>query len=312
MEKNQDSTYPQNNQNIFNGINITDNYTDESNNKTNQSNIKDEKNMEEFDEFYNLRNRDISGNMFFTIRGESCDYTPIPNKKFSIDNPNAPKQIIHNLITEDLLKELDSPQPPEKEKSFPESNYKENDKINDANINLYGFHSKNQIPPKSIINKYSFNNNVDNLGNIINTSNSNSSHYLNCSSNNNINNYTFLHNNFNYYLLGNNNIQNIPGFFPNNNQFNNNIYFKGEKDVYIPKENSHFENGYMKQKQNSQYTKKEKTKKHFVIREGDWTCNKCFNLNFSFRIKCNKCGISKEKSFDMKKIKEKYNHKYYY
>lgn len=30
-------------------------------------------------------------------------------------------------------------------------------------------------------------------------------------------------------------------------------------------------------------------KKTFTLREGDWICLKCNNLNFSFRIICNKC-----------------------
>ena len=37
-----------------------------------------------------------------------------------------------------------------------------------------------------------------------------------------------------------------------------------------------------------------KLKKPFEIREGDWTCFECQNLNFSFRTKCNRCGLSKE------------------
>ena len=37
-------------------------------------------------------------------------------------------------------------------------------------------------------------------------------------------------------------------------------------------------------------------KKPFEIRAGDWTCSDCGNLNFSFRVKCNRCGILKETS----------------
>lgn len=39
-----------------------------------------------------------------------------------------------------------------------------------------------------------------------------------------------------------------------------------------------------------------KKKKPFEIREGDWTCFDCHNLNFSFRVLCNRCGLSKEVS----------------
>ena len=41
---------------------------------------------------------------------------------------------------------------------------------------------------------------------------------------------------------------------------------------------------------------KEKHKKPFEIRAGDWNCFDCSNLNFSFRIKCNRCGLPKEVS----------------
>ena len=39
---------------------------------------------------------------------------------------------------------------------------------------------------------------------------------------------------------------------------------------------------------------KEKQKKPFVIRAGDWNCFDCNNLNFAFRVKCNRCGLSKD------------------
>jgi len=37
-------------------------------------------------------------------------------------------------------------------------------------------------------------------------------------------------------------------------------------------------------------------KSHFVERQGDWVCTRCKNLNFSFRIMCNRCKISKTES----------------
>ena len=42
--------------------------------------------------------------------------------------------------------------------------------------------------------------------------------------------------------------------------------------------------------------KKNKKKQEFVEREGDWSCYRCKNINFSFRDKCNKCQLSKEES----------------
>jgi len=52
---------------------------------------------------------------------------------------------------------------------------------------------------------------------------------------------------------------------------------------------------YSNENSNSNFRKKTKYKKHFKVRFGDWICPKCENLNFSFRIKCNRCGLSKEK-----------------
>ena len=37
-------------------------------------------------------------------------------------------------------------------------------------------------------------------------------------------------------------------------------------------------------------------KTHFVERQGDWICMRCKNLNFSFRVICNRCKILKGES----------------
>ena len=34
----------------------------------------------------------------------------------------------------------------------------------------------------------------------------------------------------------------------------------------------------------------------------DWICPFCNNLNYSFRVKCNRCGLNKEPSINIKKI----------
>ena len=40
-------------------------------------------------------------------------------------------------------------------------------------------------------------------------------------------------------------------------------------------------------------------KKFFEVREGDWKCSHCNNLNFSFRNKCNRClAIKNPKSLE--------------
>jgi len=42
--------------------------------------------------------------------------------------------------------------------------------------------------------------------------------------------------------------------------------------------------------------KNKKKKKPFIEREGDWICHKCKNLNFSFRLTCNRCQITKDEN----------------
>ena len=43
----------------------------------------------------------------------------------------------------------------------------------------------------------------------------------------------------------------------------------------------------------------EKTKLPLEIRDGDWVCLYCNNLNFSFRLKCNRCGLLRKSSSRM-------------
>ena len=52
----------------------------------------------------------------------------------------------------------------------------------------------------------------------------------------------------------------------------------------------------MREKKRRRTTENKRKKRYsFEIREGDWGCKKCNNLNFSFRIKCNRCGVEKHK-----------------
>ena len=49
-----------------------------------------------------------------------------------------------------------------------------------------------------------------------------------------------------------------------------------------------------------------KKAKFFVERSGDWICNSCKNLNFAFRIECNRCRY-----YNKNKNKFKKNYQYY-
>ena len=37
-------------------------------------------------------------------------------------------------------------------------------------------------------------------------------------------------------------------------------------------------------------------KKMFIEKPGDWICNNCQNLNFSFRTNCNRCHMPKSEN----------------
>ena len=79
----------------------------------------------------------------------------------------------------------------------------------------------------------------------------------------------------------------------NSNQNENDVQMNVNSNSYFPKNyfiNNNINNNYVHKHHNN------KGKKPFEIREGDWTCFHCNNLNFSFRLKCNRCGLSKELS----------------
>ena len=86
--------------------------------------------------------------------------------------------------------------------------------------------------------------------------------------------------------MKNNDIKNII------NNINNNIK---KKNYFI----SNYNNLITKNKKDNKeykyldYNKKKNTKSKVV--KGDWTCQICFNLNFSFRKACNRCNAVKPK-----------------
>ena len=83
------------------------------------------------------------------------------------------------------------------------------------------------------------------------------------------------------YSYNQNNLNNSLNLFLKQKEYSNNNNTQ----------NSIF-NTFIEKKSN----KNKKYKKNFESREGDWNCYFCKNLNFSFRKKCNKCGVFKKYS----------------
>ena len=69
----------------------------------------------------------------------------------------------------------------------------------------------------------------------------------------------------------------------------NNIYFENYLKFQENKKRQNDENN-KNENNDNQNNKKEKI---LQMREGDWLCNYCYNLNFSFRVFCNRCKAPK-------------------
>ena len=212
--------------------------------------------------------------------------------KFSIDY--APQQRLHEYLNNDLINALDNnlsnPQTPIIPISNNENNKNENNNNND---NKEKFNIED-IPKIDLGNekeeeKEKENQNENNTEN--QNENNNENQNKNQSENQNQNN-------------NENQIEN------QNEQFNNQIQtplslLKVNKFDYtkmkfnIPILNNMNNNINLNNINNQN---KEKPKKHFEIRAGDWTCYDCNNLNFAFRIKCNRCGLPKEVSLQKFKM----------
>ena len=261
-------------------------YNIENNNEQNNNNnyLNKEDDMDDSD---NLKYKDFTpqnSGPFINQRLDSTDSPIAAQYKFSIDMPNVSKQRLHEYLNNDLLNALDVSPSISKLNSGLNPNIPQNNEINDNNNpnNLYGFSLYPQANNQNIINQ---NNNFQNQ--YINNNNFNFGKDINF-------NYNYSNDNPNYYQNYNNNFQNlsynintnakefIPTKLRMNDQNNNN-----KKENQTNPKNK-FSSGNKKNKQ--------KGKKYFEVREGDWRCNQCNNLNFSFRNKCNRCNLPKELS----------------
>ena len=182
--------------------------------------------------------------------------------------------------------------------------------------------------------KLSFNNNLNNKYNNKQFINNNN---INIYNNNYINNNMFFYNNnytsnqifnINYINLNNYHIMNNPinkrkmtynlqsDFI--GNCFNNILYQNNRIQTQPESNLIHLSNQpklnpmlfsynesqeiYSNPKTNNKKSDNSKTgKKHLDIRKGDWQCPKCNNLNFAFRVLCNRCKLPKPSDVEDKK-----------
>ena len=247
---------------------------------------------EEIDDSDNLKFKGFLPNNtdpFILQRFDSTNSPIAAQYKFSIDMPNVSQQRLHEYLNNDLLNALDvSPSISKINNGIPENMQNLNDLGDNNPNNLYGF----SLYPQT--------NNNKNVGN---------ENYIQNPNMNNANNYNYQ-NNFNYNYP-NNNINNNAYYQNFNNNYTNLNYNINNPKVFIPTklrntEQNNKQNNNKKETQNNGKNKfdnskknKQKNKKFFEIREGDWRCSNCNNLNFSFRNKCNRCSLPKELSQSM-------------
>ena len=258
-----------------------------------------ENEIEELDETDNLKYKDSKNlNPFLQQKLDSFDSKA--RFKYSIDIPNVSKQRLHEYLNDDLLNALDySPNIPK----LNSGNISNISNDNNANNDLLGFslYSQPNNNNQNLNNKNENNiNNLSDFSNMNNNYNDNNNYNNNYNdNNNNIQNYNYTNNNnLNY------NINNPQIFIPSklrNNEHNNqdNIeknknyqnYNNQIKEDIKDKNKNKLDN---RNKKGQNLKKDKNNKRYFEVRAGDWTCVKCNNLNFSFRNKCNRCGLPKE------------------
>lgn len=271
-----------NNYNQPNQVNINPNENkilsnSEKNNEQNGNNIQNKE--DDMDDSDNLKYKDFmpqNSVPLFNQRLDSSDSPIAAQYKFSIDMPNVSKQRLHEYLNNDLLNALDVSPSISKLNSGLNNNKPQNEiNIDNNPNNLYGFSLYPQANnPNNMNQNYNFQNPINN-------NNYNFSKDIN---------YNYSNGNLNYYQNYNNKFpnlaynMNVKEFIPTKMRMNEQ---NNAKDIQINPKNK-FSSGNKKNKQ--------KGKKYFEVRDGDWRCNQCNNLNFSFRNKCNRCNLPKELS----------------
>ena len=169
------------------------------------------------------------------------------------------------------------------------------------NINNFNIYD-NRIPTNNIINNNIFLQNNNYQQQIFNIN------YINI---NNLPNNQFnpINNNINRRKLSYNIEEGIIGnYFNNLLNLNNNNINPNQKIINFPQTPILF--SYNEEQEKSTKTNKNKKsstklinnnkneKKPFDKRKGDWLCPDCLNLNFAFRVICNRCQLPKPNNID--------------
>ena len=227
---------------------------------------------------------------------EEIDY------KISIDLSDVNKNKIHNYLNEDLIDAID--------KSFDDpidnqyiSDLSHNE--NDTNYSQNNVSNDNDMYSNYTNNFQFYPQNLNSIHNTIsffpkaNKKRTNEDNNININSNNKM---TINENNVDEKNKG---IKTLVDYFGGNNPLDAPVYipqkFKSLKFNQKPNNIGENMNVYNRISENNNSNnnsdsdkKEEKCKKPFEIREGDWTCEFCYNLNFAFRTKCNRCGLIKD------------------
>ena len=262
-----------------------------SNNNNNDMKNNGQNKDDDMDDSDNLKYKGFLPNNtdpFILQRLDSNNSPMVAQYKFSIDMPNVSKQRLHEYLNNDLLNALDvSPSISKLNSGLSDNMQNLNENGDNDPNNLYGFSLYPQTNNQNMgIDNYNIPNTNINNDNIYN--NQNNFNYIYPNSNNNVyyQNYNNNYTNLNYNININNPKVFIPTKLRNNEQNNKQNNNNNKKETQNNGKNK-FDNG----KKN-----KNKKKNYFEVREGDWKCSQCNNLNFSFRNKCNRCGLPKEYS----------------
>ena len=251
------------------------------------------------------------------------DFNFLNKIKSSVDS-NLQEKNLHKFFNEDLIKALDDnfELPDEKSEisdSSSSNQYVSGSSGSTSNTNSPKFNNKLLNKGEKSILDMNFNLNYENSINKININNAN----VNLNNNKGkhiINDYTI-----------NKNVNKINFNFEINNLFeksNNSLeLLENEKEKFKILENFSKKKeminknsiNLLKNKFDDDVeqlidlplpNKEEKIKFPMEIRKGDWVCLFCNNLNYSFRINCNRCGLLKKSSIHLLNLQKYYNNKF--